>query len=123
MSALAWAAAILACGLGAMTRYLIARLDPEAAFPWPTIAANAVGSAVLGAAAAAVEHGATPTLLFVVGSGFAGGLTTFSTLAVDAVTLLRERRWTASVGYLATTLVVGLACVAIGWSVVSAAAS
>ncbi|WP_159448735.1 CrcB family protein [Demequina sp. NBRC 110053] len=115
MSAGVWAAAILACGLGATLRYLLARLDPEGAFPWPTVVANALGSMILGCVAAAVAHGASPAALVIVGSGFAGGLTTFSTLAVDAVTLLREGRLGASGAYLAATLAVGLAGAGIGW--------
>ncbi|MFV0633473.1 fluoride efflux transporter FluC [Demequina sp.] len=123
MTALGYALAVVACGLGATTRYLLARLDPDAGFPWPTMAANALGSAALGVAASAVAHGADATVLLVAGSGFAGGLTTFSTLAVDTVVLLRERRAGAAAGYLVGTAALGLACVAAGygaWSLVAA---
>ena len=115
------ALAVLGCGLGALARYGISRLDRGGAFPWPTMVSNAVGSAGLGAVAAAVlVGGAHADWLTVLGGGVAGGLTTFSTLAVDAVILWREQRPRATLTYLVLTLAVGVGAAALGWAVGSA---
>lgn len=109
----AWAT--LACGLGSLVRHLVSMLDRSGAFPWPTIASNTVGSAAVGALAGAVSSGAGQTWMLVVGAGFAGGLTTFSSLAVDAVVLWREERRAATTAYLVATAGLGLAAAAAGW--------
>lgn len=114
-------AAAIGCGLGATLRYGIARLDHRHGFPWPTIVSNAAGSALLGAVAASViDGGAHAGWLLVLGGGIAGGLSTFSTLAVDVVNLWRAERATAAAGYLAATLVGGIAAAAAGWAAIAA---
>ena len=121
MSAWAYVAAILGCGVGAVMRYAIGTWRREHHLPWPTLAANALGTLVLGAAAALLEEGQlSATSAFVIGSGLAGGLTTFSTLAVDAVVLWRTSPRKA-VLYLAVTGAVGVASGALGWAVAAAA--
>ncbi|MFW7413686.1 fluoride efflux transporter FluC [Demequina sp. SO4-18] len=109
-------AAIVGCGVGATLRYLVSRLDRHGVFPWPTIVSNLLGSVLMGAVAAAVIEGdAHPGWLLVLGGGVAGGLSTFSTLAVDAVLLWRERRPRAVIAYLVATLGAGIAAAAAGW--------
>ncbi len=116
MSAWAYLGAIVGCGAGAMLRYLLGRVDHPQSFPWPTIVANGVGSAVLAAAAAAVaSDAAQPWVALVVATGFAGGLTTFSSLAVDALVLWRDGRRRDCVVYLAITLAVGVAAAGAAW--------
>jgi CrcB protein len=115
MSGWVYAAAIVACGTGAMGRYWLGLARRQGQYPWPTLVANVVGSAVLGAAAGAVHAGAPDWVLVVAGAGLAGGITTFSSLALDAVTLWGEaRRWQA-LGYLAVTLALGVAAAGLGW--------
>jgi len=108
VSAVVWVLAAVACGAGAVVRYLIAHRAPLLPFPWTTVVANALGSAVLGAVAAALDAGAPASAGIIVGAGFAGGLSTFSTLAVDAVILLNERRPREFWVYLGATAGVGL---------------
>jgi CrcB protein len=115
VSAWAYVAAIVACGLGAAGRYALGLLRRPNALPWPTLAANIVGSCVLGAAAGAVHAGAADWVLLVAGTGLAGGITTFSALALDAVTLWGQARRRAAVGYLAVTMVTGVAAAWLGW--------
>lgn len=67
--------------------------------PWPTLAANTTGSLLLGLVVAAGPAWAV-TLL---GAGLAGALTTWSTFALEAVTLPRR----TAVAYVAVTLVLG----------------
>lgn len=117
MTAWAYAAAIVACGVGAAARYALGLARASHQLPWPTLVANVAGSAVLAAAAAAVHEGAPSWVLLLFGAGLAGGLTTFSSLALDAVTLWGTGRRSWAVGYLATTAVAGLAAAAVGWAV------
>ena len=118
MSAWAYVAAIVACGVGAAGRYGLGLARKPHQYPWPTLVANIVGSLVLGAAAAAVDGGAPGWVLVVLGAGLAGGITTFSSLALDAVTLWSAARRWAAVGYLAVTLAGGLGAAWLGWTLI-----
>lgn len=115
MSGWIYAAAIVACGVGAMGRYWLGLARRHGQYPWPTLVANVVGSAVLGAAAGAVHAGAPAWVLVIAGAGLAGGITTFSSLSLDAVTLWGQARRWQSVGYLAGTFVLGVAAGGLGW--------
>lgn len=117
MSAWAYLVAIIACGIGASARYALGLARRPHQFPWPTLVANVVGSAVLGAAAAAViNNGAPGWVLVVFGAGLAGGLTTFSSLALDAVTLWGQAQRRGAVAYLGATLAAGVLAAWLGWS-------
>lgn len=120
MSVWAYVAAVLGVGLGACVRYALGWLDRAKTFPWPTILANALGSALLGAVLALSDAGSlSPAATFALGTGVAGGLSTFSSLAVDALVLWRDGRRAAAAGYLAGTLAIGLACAGAAFAVVS----
>ena len=116
MSAWAYVAAILACGVGALGRYALGFARRPHQFPWPTLVANVVGSVVLGAAAGAVHAGAPAWVLLVAGAGLAGGITTFSSLALDAVTLWGGGRRRGAVGYLSATMALGVLAAWLGWA-------
>lgn len=107
------AAAIAACGVGAVARFWIGTWRRPHHWPWPTLVANVVGTAVLGASASLLHSGALGDgAAWVLGAGLAGGLTTFSTLATEAVVLWRESP-RAATAYLAVTAVAGMAS---GWA-------
>jgi len=112
-------AAMLGCGFGAVIRFALGTLRREHHLPWPTLVANLLGTALLGAAGALLDNGTlSSTAAFIVGGGVAGGLTTFSTLAVDSVVLWRTSRRNA-VLYVAITGVSGAAAGALGWMIAS----
>ncbi|HET6625450.1 MAG TPA: CrcB family protein [Nocardioidaceae bacterium] len=74
----------LGAALGAPLRYVMAHLL-DGRLPWGTIAVNLAGSFLLGLFSGAALGGSTPggaTLAFL-GTGFCGGLTTFSAFAVQ----------------------------------------
>ncbi len=95
--------------------------------PWATLAVNVVGSFILGfvlgwsaqvGSAAPVDRAETArTLELVIGIGFAGGLTTFSTFSWESWSLIREGRGRGMLAYAGLTIVVGLAAVALGMAV------
>lgn len=102
---------VLAAGaLGAVARYLVGRVGAKASWPWPVLLVNVVGSLVAGVAI----H--TDVALVVV-TGFAGGLTTFSTFSVETVQLVGQGRWRAAVANVAANLTLGLAAATTGWFV------
>lgn len=115
MSGWMYAAAILACGVGSVGRYALGLVRAPHQFPWPTVVANIVGSAVFGAAAGAVSAGAPEWVLLVAGAGLAGGITTFSSLALDAVTLWGRGRRGAALAYLGVTMALGVFAAFAGW--------
>jgi len=116
-------------GAGAVTRYLTdrgvtavrARRLPRSRFPFGTLLVNIVGSLILGILSGAADAPQWATLL--IGTGFCGGLTTFSTFAVEAVELASApgaaglaRRCAGSVLYVALSLALGLSAAALGWA-------
>lgn len=104
--------------VGASARYAAARVwpTPDSGVPWTTLGVNAVGCLLIGVLMVFVVEvgGAHPLLRPFAGVGVLGGFTTFSTYAVDTVTLLDAGRPEAALGYWAGTLVVALAAVVAG---------
>jgi fluoride exporter len=80
--------------LGAPVRYIADRLIQarhDKLFPWGTLAVNVAGCAVLGFLLGAQRHLGLPSdALALVGVGFCGGLTTFSTLGYETIRLLED---------------------------------
>lgn len=77
--------------LGATARYALASAW-RARFPWSILAANVIGSFVLGI----LLVGAQNDVYLFLGVGFCGALTTFSTFALDTLLLAREGRTPAA---------------------------
>ena len=79
-----------------------------------TLVVNVVGSALLGVV---LGWSAVPgEVVALVGAGFCGTLTTFSTLGADVVRLAEERALGRAVAYLAATLVLGIGAAAAGYA-------
>jgi fluoride exporter len=109
-------AVIVAGGLGAVLRYLTTLLLP---LPWGVFAVNVAGSAIAGGLLAMADAAAWDVgLQQVLVTGFCGGLTTFSTFAVETVELARDDRWRPAVGSAVAHLVLGVAAAAAGWSLI-----
>ena len=79
-------------------------------FPWPTLLVNVAGSVLLGA----VAQDGPAWALTLLGSGLAGSLTTYSTLALETVRLPRR----IAVLNVVATLALGIAGFALGWALV-----
>ncbi|MFM8763310.1 MAG: fluoride efflux transporter FluC [Spartobacteria bacterium] len=94
-------------------------LASEAGFPFGTLFVNALGSFILGAAAAFLSVSMLPQVMYVaIGAGFCGSLTTFSTLAVDLQRFLRDRRFVAFALLLGASAATGLGATWLGLALV-----
>lgn len=81
--------------LGACSRYLVSELCVfllGRGFPYGTLTVNVVGSFIMGLLIAAFENEmlATDPWRQIVGLGFLGALTTFSTFSMDNVLLIQQ---------------------------------
>lgn len=105
----------IAGGLGASFRLItdgVVRSLAGDRLPWGTLLINVVASAGLGAV---FDYSPSSHAATVVGTGFLGGFSTFSTASFESAALaLEERRWAAA-GYAFGTLVLSVAAAAIGY--------
>jgi fluoride exporter len=110
--------------VGAPLRYLtdlFVQSRHDSVFPWGTLIVNIVGSLLLGVVAGAVAlAGLQGWVLTLVGTGFCGALTTFSTFGFETVRLLEERSLVEALANVGVSLAVGLAACAGGWAIVAA---
>jgi protein CrcB len=85
---------ILGGMIGAPARYVADRALQnrlETVFPWGTFAVNIAGSFVLGFLLGAQRHlGVSASVVLLLGTGFCGGLTTFSTFGYETLRLLED---------------------------------
>ena len=118
MSPLAWAGFVIAAGVGAPLRYLVDGAIAERAegvFPWGTFVINASGSLVLGVLTGLGLYHAFPKVPKVIlGTGFCGSYTTFSTFTYETVELLEEGAVNEAARNAFGTLLVGAGAAALG---------
>ena len=105
-------------GLGAVARLVVDGLIQRRhslRFPIETMMINVSGSLVLGFVTGLTIRELLPEAWYmIIGAGFLGGYTTFSTASVETVRLLQERRWVSGVINGFGMLVVGVAAAAAG---------
>ena len=97
--------------LGAPLRFHLDRLLRHGRFPWGTLTANTVGCFLLGTIAGRLE-GTTYALL---GIGFCGALTTFSTLGYETVRLLQDDGDREAVLSVVANVGAGVSATWLGW--------
>jgi fluoride exporter len=85
-------------------------------FPWGTVTVNLVGSLALGFLIGALAHGLSLSqeMRGLIVIGFLGAFTTFSTFSLDTVTLLERGSWWPAFGYVAGSVVAGIALFFVG---------
>jgi CrcB protein len=83
----------------------------SAGWPWITFGVNIAGTFVLALTLSLLRaRGRTASLWrALVGIGFCGALTTFSTLQLEVFRMLRADRWGLAAGYLAASVLAGMA--------------
>ncbi|MEO9330277.1 fluoride efflux transporter FluC [Gordonia aurantiaca] len=111
------AAVMVAGALGAVVRFVVdgaVRARWPSVTPWGTFVINVTGSALLGVLAGLVIFHAAPSeLQAIVGTGFCGGYTTFSTASLEAVRLAQNGHRVRAGVYAVGTLIASVAaCVA-----------
>ncbi len=109
-------AAIFAGGaLGALARVALNTLlkgDPHH-WPWPTFTVNIAGAFVVGYFTTRLLERLPPSSYRrpLLGTGFCGGLTTFSTVQVETLTMVQHGQWGMAVAYTVSSIVLGLLAV------------
>lgn len=106
--------------LGAMARYLVglwAIGQLGLGFPYGTLLINASGSLVLAVVVSFTSDRLAlgPELRLLLGTGFCGGYTTFSTFAVETLALIALQRYLAATLYVIASVLLSLAGAAAGF--------
>ncbi len=118
MTALLVAAVAVAGGVGAVARLVVdglLRSWVRVGFPIGTTVINVTGSFLLGLVTGlALAHGLPPEWRAVLGTGFLGGYTTFSTASYETVRLAQQRRYRAALVNGVGMLVLALAAAGLG---------
>jgi len=99
----------LGAAIGAPLRHLVSRMFPTV-FPWGTLLVNVAGSFLLGLLTVAVRG----PWLALLGSGFCGALTTYSTFGYETVRLVQERARLIAVLNIVVSLGAGLGAALLG---------
>ncbi len=110
--------------LGAVSRYIttgwVQSLSGDF-FPWGTLVVNVLGSLALGFGLVWLQASvASAEARQFVAIGFLGSFTTFSTFSFETVAMLRDGEWWRAGGYVAGSVVVGLAAVIFGMGAANA---
>jgi CrcB protein len=107
--------------VGAPTRYLVDRAMQQrwtVRLPVGTMTVNLVASFVLGLLAGA--HELSPTVAALVGTGFCGALSTWSTFGYETVRLAAVRERAIAATYAVVSIAAGIALAAAGWALAAA---
>ena len=105
--------------VGAPLRYLVdraVRAWHDTTFPWGTLTVNVCASLVLGFLAGAGGH-VSSAAAALIGTGFCGALSTYSTFGYENQQLVVERARFDAVANVAVSIVAGVGAAALGWSI------
>jgi CrcB protein len=110
-------AAVFAGGtIGAVARLGLGRAIPvtPGSWPWPTFVANVLGTLLLGYLTTRLLERLPPSthLRPLLGTGFCGAFTTFSTFQVEAIQLGRDGHAALAAAYVAASIAAGMLAVA-----------
>ena len=109
------AAIFVGGGIGTLARAgleTLAAPDPGR-WPWPTFVVNIVGAFLLGYFVTRLLE-RLPTSSYrrpLLGTGFCGGLTTFSTMQVETIKMIEHQQYGLAVGYTVASIAAGLLAV------------
>jgi len=105
-----WLLVIAGAAVGAPLRYLTDRYVQarhDTTFPWGTLAANVLGSLILGVLTGALSAG-DQRLHLLIGTGLCGALTTYSTFSYETLQLAGVGARLYALANLVLTLTCGL---------------
>ncbi|MGK4580308.1 fluoride efflux transporter CrcB [Kitasatospora sp. HPMI-4] len=113
-----WLMVVLGAVVGAPLRYLTDRAVQarhDTVFPWGTFTVNVAGCLVLGLVAGAAHAGAASAQVqLLVGTGFCGSLTTYSTFSYETLRLAETGAWLFAAANVAGSLTAGLGAAFLG---------
>ena len=112
-----WLCIALGGALGSLGRHgLAVGLARFETFPFGTLAANVLGSLIIGIAAGfwEIDRRKSPAALFLV-TGFCGGFTTFSTFSLQTLDLMQKNDWSKAGLNIAASVAICLICTWAGW--------
>jgi fluoride exporter len=117
---IAWAV-VLGAAVGAPLRYLTdlwVQRRHDSVFPWGTLTVNVAGSFLLGVVLGTQTHaGGSEWWAVLLGTGFCGALTTFSTFGFETVRLIEDGALLLAGMNVVVSVLAGLSAGVVGWSV------
>lgn len=115
-----WLLVIVGAMVGAPMRYLTDRAVQkrhDTVFPWGTFTVNVVGCLILGLLSGAVAAGAaSPHIQLLLGTGFCGALTTYSTFSYETLRLAEDGAKFFAAANVVAGVVAGLGAAFVGVS-------
>lgn len=93
---------------GAIARYGMSQWvgkRVQSVFPYGTLSVNLAGSFLLGLT---VGSGLSTSVILLLGTGFLGAFTTFSTFKLESVRLAMKKQWNLLVRYLGVSYTLGI---------------
>lgn len=106
---------------GTLTRYAVESSLPHRAlgWPWATFLINILGAFLLGMVLECLirrgpENRSRQRTRLLVGTGFLGAFTTYSTFALEGVELVDGGEWRTALAYVVATVVLGAAAAWVG---------
>jgi len=105
-------------GLGSVIRYLIGvylQKNMSSSIPWHTLVSNILAATIVGFISALIllKPGSFEQQRLLIGVGFCGGLSTFSTFTLENFEMIRSGNWTLAIGYILLSVV---ACLFAFWA-------
>jgi fluoride exporter len=111
----------LGAAVGAPARYLLDRAVQsrhDSVMPWGTLGVNLTGSLVLGVLAGlSVARHVPPEVVWFLGTGLCGALTTYSTFSYETLRLYESGAWPYALANVAVSLSAGLGAAFLGYAV------
>ena len=111
-------AVMIGGALGSGGRYLVGHAIPysEGAFPFATFAVNLAGAFLLGVLSGIALRSdiLSRSMLLLLGTGFCGGFTTFSTFSAETLSLFEAGHQLLAATYVIGSVVGGIATAAMG---------
>ncbi|MGJ8684433.1 MAG: fluoride efflux transporter CrcB [Nonlabens sp.] len=104
-------------GLGSCLRFYFSIVENSTSLKWiPTISVNIIGCLLLGGFLAAFHKEQMAHHWYILlGIGFCGGLTTFSTFSAELFMLIKSGAYSSAIMYLLLSIVLGIIAAAISY--------